>query len=471
MNNAASAMNDEKTTEERQLANIRNWVEQHVGGEVARIERLVRWRPVWRVEYRKDGLDRALLLKGDRPCTQLYSLKHEMLVMEVLEKHGIGVPHIHGWMDDPKAFVMDWAEGDRDPGLIHTAMENASTLSPERWQASLKYMEQLARMHRIPVAEFASTEGGNPVEPREIALSQFERQYKLGLEEGAIDATMEYFASWLRRNVPMHRCQASFITGDCGQFLSQGEDVTAILDLEIAHIGDVFMDLACFRGRHPYENMGDIPALYRHYAKVSSIDLDLPVIAYHTVCFLAFAAISANMFMDPNKPESNWFEGILEMVSISRRALEGIAELGGIELDYSIRLPEAHVSPLQDMAIGKLLKEIDILPVSKAFAQWQRELMGAIPRFVRNYAHYGRWYEDETLREIGEMTGNKPANMAVAEDVLKSFIKAADVTRDAELVRFTHRRMLRLSLIVAGTNDIEGNPLFFRLEPILDMAL
>ena len=471
MNNNVSDLEGDARPDDEDFANIRAWVEDHVGGRVTRIERLVRWRPVWRVEYRKDGVDKALLLKGDRPCTQLYSLKHEMLVMEVLEKHGIGVPHIHGWMDNPKAFVMDWAEGDRDPGLIHTAIENASTLSPERWEASLKYMEELARMHRIPVSEFAHTEGGNPVGPRQIALSQFERQYALGLEEGAIDATMEYFASWLRRNVPAHRTQASFITGDCGQFLNKGEEVTAILDLEIAHIGDVFMDLACFRGRHPYENMGDIPALYRHYAKAAGIELDLPVIAYHTVCFLAFAAISANMFMDPNKPESNWIEGMLEMVSISRRALEGIAELEGIALDYGVRLPDPHVSPLEDMAIGKLLNEIDILPVSRSFPEWQRELMGAIPRFLRNYAHYGRWYEDETLSEIAEMTGTRPENMAAADGVLKAFIQSADASRDADLVRFTHRRMLRLSLIVAGSNDIEGNPLFYRLEPILDMPL
>lgn len=471
MTHAVLSINDVKSTEERELTNIRNWVQERVGGEVVSIERLMRWRPVWRVDYKKDGLDKAVLVKGDRPCTQLYSLKHEMLVMEVLEKHGVGVPHIHGWIEEPKAFVMDWAEGDRDPGLVHTAMENASTMSPERWQASLKYMEQLVRMHQIPVAEFSHTEGGNPVGASQIALSQFDRQYKLGQEEGAIDATMEYFASWLRRNVPAHRTQASFITGDCGQFLSKGEDVTAVLDLEIAHIGDMFMDLACFRGRHPYENMGDIPALYRHYAKVSGIELDLPVIAYHTVCFLAFAAISANMFMDPNKPESNWIEGMLEMVSISRRALEGIAELEGIELNYNIRLPDPHVSPLEDMAIGKLLNEIDILPVSKSFAEWQRELMGAIPKFLRNYAHYGRWYEDETLKEIAELTGTRPANMAVADDVLKSFINSADAGKDADLVKFTHRRMLRLSLIVAGTNDIDGNPLFFRLEPILTMPL
>ena len=193
MNKHVSELQGEDGVEDRDSANIRSWVEEKVGGEVTSIERLMRWRPVWRVEYQKNGIDKALLVKGDRPCTQLYSLKHEMQVMEVLEKHGIGVPHIHGWIEEPKAFVMDWAEGDRDPGLVHTAIENASTLSPERWQASLKYMEELARMHQIPVAEFAHTEAGNPVGAHQVALSQFDRQYRLGLEDGAIDATMEFF--------------------------------------------------------------------------------------------------------------------------------------------------------------------------------------------------------------------------------------------------------------------------------------
>ncbi|MEA3301476.1 MAG: phosphotransferase [Pseudomonadota bacterium] len=471
MNKHVSELQGEDGVEDRDSANIRSWVEEKVGGEVTSIERLMRWRPVWRVEYQKNGIDKALLVKGDRPCTQLYSLKHEMQVMEVLEKHGIGVPHIHGWIEEPKAFVMDWAEGDRDPGLVHTAIENASTLSPERWQASLKYMEELARMHQIPVAEFAHTEAGNPVGAHQVALSQFDRQYRLGLEDGAIDATMEFFASWLRRNVPAHRTTPSFITGDCGQFLNKGEDVTAVLDLEIAHIGDTMMDLACFRGRHPYENMGDIPALYRHYAKASGTELDLRVIGYHTVSFLAFAAISANMFMNPDKAESNWIEGILEMASISRRALESIAELENITLDYGIRLPGPAVTPLQDSAIGKLLNEIAMLPLSKTFASWQRDLMGAIPNFLRNYAHYGQWYEGETLRDIAALTGVTSANMKEADAVLKAYVAQDDPARDAAIVQCLHRQMWRLSLVIAGSNDIEGHPLFFRLEPILDMTI
>ena len=463
----------EQTTDQAdQLATIKEWLATNVDGQIIKVERLMRWRPVWRVDYHtQSGEAKALLLKGVRPCTQLYSLKHEMQVMQVLESNGIAVPHIHGWIESPQAFVMDWAEGDRDPGLIHTAIDNASTMNPERWVASLKYMEELAKMHQIPTAEFAQTEAGNPVGASEIALSQFDRQYELGLEVNAVDANMAFFGSWLRRNAPQHRTKASFITGDCGQFMSQGEDITGIIDLEIAHIGDVFMDLACFRGRHPYENMGDIPALYRHYSKVSGTPLDLPVIAYHTVCFLGFAAIAAIMFMDPKKPESNWIEGMLELASISRRGLEAMAELAGVELDYDISLPEPHDTPIEDMAIEKLLLEINHLPLSNTFPDWQRELLSAIPKYLLNHAHYGRWYEEQTLDDIEQLTGTRPSSLSVAETQLKALIANDDANMDADFIKLFHRRMLRLSMVIAGANPSDENPLFYKLDPILTMEL
>src|SRR3546814_17481098 len=81
------------------------------------------------------------------------------------------------------------------------------------------------------------------------------------------------------------------MSGYCGQFLSKGPEITAILDVEIGHIGDPMHDLACFRGRHPVENMGDVPALFQRYASARGRPVDLDAIAYHTVCFLALATI------------------------------------------------------------------------------------------------------------------------------------------------------------------------------------
>lgn len=87
-----------------------------------------------------------------------------------------------------------------------------------------------------------------PQGPREIALHNFERFHAMTAEQGITDPLLEFCARWLRRNYPRHRESISFVTGDCGQFLSDGAQVTGILDVEIGHLGDPMRDLACFRG-------------------------------------------------------------------------------------------------------------------------------------------------------------------------------------------------------------------------------
>ncbi len=460
---------DLEALEAKQLEGISDWVSKNLGGQVREITRLERWRPLWKVEYSAGGEDEAVLVRGDRPITQVYSLKYEMQVMQALEANGIKVPHIHGWMDDPTAFVMEWIETeDRDPGMLHTAIENPTTMSDERWQAMLGYIDRLAEVHTVPVDEFRHIEGINqPKTASEIALDSVERMYEAGVEAGLIDSALEFLQSWLRRNVPEHRTKASFITGDAGQFMSAGSEVLALLDFEIACIGDTHWDLACFRGRHPYENMGDIPALYRRYAKASGKDVDLPVVCYHTVGFLQFAAIAAMFFTEPDARGSNWIEGILEYASIARRAYEAIAELEGIALDHDLHLPEPDVHPLEDSGLSKLLIDIERLPTSSAFEPWERDLLGAIPGFLLNHARYRRWFEAEAVADIEEVTGKSFDDLSAADAGILEVIGAQDPARDAALVRIMHRRILRLSMIIAGTDPSDENPLFYRLDPIL----
>src|SRR3546814_9887705 len=102
------------------------------------------------------------------------------------------------------------------------------------------------------------------------------RNYQLLEKRDAVDALIEFFTLWLRRNVP-DRSERCFVTGDCGQFLCKGPEITAILDVEIGHIGDPMHDLACFRGRHPVENMGDVPALFQRYASARGRPVDLEI--------------------------------------------------------------------------------------------------------------------------------------------------------------------------------------------------
>lgn len=448
-------------------AGITRWVEENVGGRVVHVDRLRRWRPVWRVDYERDGTVRSLLVKSLRPWESIpYSLEHEMKLMQILEAHGIGVPHVHGMIPSPHAFVMDWAEGDRDPGLVQQATENASTMSAGRWQASLKYMEALARMHAIPVEAFADTEVGDPRDARAIALDSYERNYALLEARGGVDALIEFFTVWLRRNVPQHRTKRCFVTGDCGQFLSMGENITAILDVEIGYIGDPMHDLACFRGRHPVENMGDVPALFHHYAAVTGEPIDLDAVAYHTVCFLALATIGPMLALIEKHPGGDFVEAIMQIGFIARRALDAMAEIAGVELD-DISLPPPRVSPYEELATEKLEGEILRLPTSPVFEDWQRGVLLSLPRFLRLQAHYGAWQAEQDLDEAAAILGYRPADVVAADKALKAFVQQADPAEDGRLIRLFHRRILRLCKLLAGPDAPADHLLFIRVEPIL----
>lgn len=450
---------------------IKNWIASNLGGTVVAMKRLARWRPLWKVQYRnKNNEEHAVLVRGDRPISTLFSLEHEMLVTKALAANGVRVPHVYGWSDFPKAYVIDWIEtgGDRDPGMIYTAIDTPTGMDPDRWQAMLAYMEGLAKIHAIPVTEFKGIEWYlEPKTAEEVALNIIERQYQFGIDNGLNDQVMTYIMAWLRRNVPRHRTQASFVTGDAGQFMSRGSEVAAYVDFEIAHIGDIHWDLACFRGRHPYENMGDIPALYRHYEKASGTKLDFPVIDYHTASFLLFAAIAAKAFMEPDARDSNWIEGVFEYLSCARRALEAIAELEEITLDHDLHLPKPTTDFFADTGLQKLVIDIERLPLSDAFADWERGLLSAIPKYQLNYARYGNWLTEETIKDISRVTGKTHDSLADAEAAIVDIIEKGDAALDSELIRIMHRRTLRLSMLTAGSDPSDSNPLFVKLEPIL----
>ena len=453
-----------------QVEGISRWVSEHLGGELREAKRLMRWRPQWKVTYAKGDVIDTIFVRGNRPIAGEDDLRFEMEVMQVLEANGIPVPHIYGFMDSPKAFVMDWIETDeRAHGMLHTAIDHPDVMTDERWEAMLVYMDELAKVHEVPVSEFSGIRGLRPLESaEEIALRQTERMYRIGVATHNIDTTFEFFQNWLRRHVPHHRTRASFIAGDAGQFMSRGSEVVALMDFEIAAIGDTHWDLACFRGRHPYENMGDIPALYRRYAEASGREVDLPVVAYHTVGFMQLSAIAAMTFMNPEVRGANWIEGVLEYASISRRGLEAIAELDGLTLDYDLHLPEPTKQPWETSGLEKLLVDIARLPVSSAFEDWERDLLGAIPQFLLNYTRYRDWFERETIREIGQLVGERFEDLSAADAALSNVIADGDPDRDEALVRLLHKRSLRLSMIIAGTDPDDENPLFHKLDPILE---
>ena len=224
--------------EENARKEIALWVDRNMDCEIADITRLHGWRAMWRVVCtRPDGARKAILVRSTRAWDAVpYSLEHDMQVNQILERNGVPVPHVYGMIEGLHAFVTDWAEGDRAPAMVTEVVESARQVSPERWQAALKYMDQLARIHAIPIEEFADTEAGNPQTSEEVATGELERFYEMLVRQGMANAVTEFFRKWLRLNLPGGPVRKCFVLGDCGQFLNRGEEVSAILEIGRAHV-------------------------------------------------------------------------------------------------------------------------------------------------------------------------------------------------------------------------------------------
>ena len=92
--------------------NIVRWFEQDFGGEVVELARQPRWRPVWFATVDRGDTRHELVVRGDRTDMPLiFPLRHEMTFQRLLGESGIPVAKVHGWIDEPMAFVIDRVGG------------------------------------------------------------------------------------------------------------------------------------------------------------------------------------------------------------------------------------------------------------------------------------------------------------------------------------------------------------------------
>ncbi|MDI3258134.1 MAG: phosphotransferase family protein [Sinobacteraceae bacterium] len=139
------------------------------------------------------------------------------------------------------------------PFLVVTQMPGAiqgDIFAPPRSEAlALQLAEQLARLHRLPTEAFAAL--GVPTEAYtteqlRVGLQGFRAlNGKLGFPSRTIDIAMD----WLERRIDRVSGPKAVLHNDLGfhNFLVDGERLSAILDWELAHIGNPAADLGYAR--------------------------------------------------------------------------------------------------------------------------------------------------------------------------------------------------------------------------------
>lgn len=414
-------------------AKVAAWIEAHLG-RVISIELQPRWRPIWFLDVEKDGEVLPLCVRGDRVDTiQTFPLEHEMLVQQVMCDHGIAAPKVYGWLDDPRAYVMD-----RVPGVAH--FDGAT--EEQRRNVVREYMHELARLHKVPVvaAEVAGVTGGRTPEEATV-FGQGRYRWKFNKLKRRPDPWVEFMLGWIDRHpLPSHDRRA-LVAWDTGQFHQRDGRFLSFIDLELGHIGDPMMDLAAFRMRDTVLGIGDMNELYRWYEEEAGAPVDMRAIQYHHLFFTMTNSLSYHVALADPTPESDYMTNTQWVNETNRFAVEALAEVMEVELP-EVAIPDAVVSPWA-IPFAHLNRALGTLEVGDEYLRYKLRGLFRLTRHLARADEIGRQLVEANLDDIGELLGTRPVMWQDGDAALENFVLSDNGAHDHELLLLFNRRHQR----------------------------
>lgn len=426
------------------------WVERELGGRIVRWERHPRWRPAWYLDVDRGGEIVPLYFRGDRGALDhgVYPLEHEMKVLQLLERHEIPVPHVYGFCPEPRGIVMQRCPGRSNLATAESEEERASVLD--------HYVELIARMHRIDVAEAEAIGLERPRSAEALGLGDldhWERTYRR--EKRRAEPMIEFALRWLRRNVPRHRNRPALIQSDAGQFLFDRGRITALHDFELAYLGDPMAEFAGLRNRTISEPLGDLRRAIRRYEELTGEPADLRAIDYHTVRFaLVTPLATAHLAADP-PPGVELVQYLAWYLVYGRLCLEVLAHLIGVPLQ-PIELPKP-ISTRHSTAHAALVGMLAPVDDADPMQAYRTRTAERVARYLERAELFGPALERQNLDEAGALLGRRPSSWSEADERLEAFVRSAGPESDAALVGYFHRHFSRQEALLRGAlRELEG---------------
>lgn len=410
------------------------------GGTVITVNRQARWRPVWMVDVERDGETLGLCVRGERRDTQLtWPLDHEMRFQSLLGEHGIPVPRVHGWIDDPAAFVMD---------RVHGRPDFAQSSDAERDGVVDEYLQALAAMHQLDVGPFVEAgidRADHPEASGMIGMARMEQMYRN--QKVHPDPFLEFGLGWFRRHPPRSNGREAPIVWDSGQFHHAEGHLVAIVDLELGHLGDPMMDLAGWRMRDSIIGFGSFREIYERYGELVGAPVDLEATQLHNFAFTLSNQLAFSHTLKEPSPGSDYATNMQWCNETNLYATEAMAEYLDVELP-TVATPEPRGSKAAP-AHQHLVRALRSTQTDDELLRYQLRSSFRLAQHLARVEEVGDALADADLEEVHELLGTRPDSWYDAEDELERFV-LADATEghhDEQLLRLFHRRNLRAQML------------------------
>jgi aminoglycoside phosphotransferase (APT) family kinase protein len=277
---------------------IRAWVEAETEGRVTRFERVARGasRATWLVDVERAGSPRVEAVvrhdTGDGPLsgTEL-DLAREAVVYRALRHTAVRIPHLLAASPDGSALLIERAAGSD----AYSALADPRA----RQEVALDYFAALAELHGVDAEKLDLPGWARPrsaADHARLEVALWRRVLRARVPEA--DPLLALAFDWLDASPPAAAERTALCHGDAGpgNFLFEGERVTALLDWEFAHLGDPLDDLAWVAVRAQLlGGFGDLGAGFRRWSQRSGLRVELPRVECFRALVLARMATACRV--------------------------------------------------------------------------------------------------------------------------------------------------------------------------------
>jgi len=407
-------------------------------------------RPGWFVEVQTADGASKYYIRGDRGgdfgYIKDYGLQREVRLLKLLREEGIPVPEVIASSAEPNAAILAFVEGVNDFTCIETAAE--------RDAVARDFARLMAGWHAIPAAKFAEIGLPVPGDAERLVcqdLEVWERGHFPLLSEPV--PLVSFACQWLRRNLPSMPQRLVLVQGDTGpgQFLFRDGRVQAVVDWELAALGDPMRELAHIRTRDVWYPTGNLPDWFRYYSEFSGVPLDEHKIRYYSVIGMLTTALALGPVVQKLNPRDDHAEWLTQDVWSKRASAEALADAMGVLLE-PVELPVAerpYVSTLFDVMQENLQQE-QLPHIGDSYRQHRMQMVLRLLARLRNQAEIGPEIEQMELQDMQSLLGQRPSSVTAGQRAVDTLVRDSGPDMDEVLVRYFHRHALREQALMQG---------------------
>jgi hypothetical protein len=280
-------------------------------------------------------------------------------------------------------------------------------------------------------------------------LDEWERV--LAERGGAPDPVLAFSLRWLRDHIPAYDGPPVLVQGDTGpgNFMYAGGRVTAVVDWELAHLGDPMDDIAWLSLRATQEPFTDFPARLREYEALSGNVIDEVRVRYYQVMAeTKLQVMSHRGPRDGGDVDDNGGggggdvgNGFIYQVLHRRLWLEALAAANGLELApaETPRARDPRDSDWMYDAVLTQLRDVIVPRTTDPLAQARGKGVARIIKYLARVDTYGPYYEECELQDLAELLDRHPDSVPNGRTDAAAAVAAGRVSEEDYILTMWRR--------------------------------